>query len=96
VGTNVQYLIVATSEFVTRLFGPATEVGSFATSCLSLSVQKTKTLQEFPSFFDHVSISSSFAAADHFTDERFEAETDVAGFALTIVISQPSSSGVVC
>ena len=46
-----QYLMVATSELVVSLGGPATEVGSLATTRFALSQVKMKTLLKPPSSF---------------------------------------------
>ncbi len=45
------YVMVATSELVVSLGGPATEVGSLATTRLALSQVNIKTLLYPPSFF---------------------------------------------
>src|SRR5947209_12224763 len=56
IGLNSQYFIVATSEFVVSLGGPAGVNGSFATTRFALSVVKMKTLLKPPSFLSQVAI----------------------------------------
>lgn len=48
------YVIVATSELVVSLAGPATEVGSLATTRLALSQVKMKIRLYPPSFFSYL------------------------------------------
>jgi hypothetical protein len=50
---NLQYLIVATSEFVVNLEGPANAKGSLATTRLALSVWNMNTLLKPPSFLSY-------------------------------------------
>jgi hypothetical protein len=49
IGLNSRYLIVATSELVVNLGGPAIVKGNFATTRFALSVVKIKTLLKPPS-----------------------------------------------
>ena len=48
--------MVATSELVVSLAGPATEVGSLATIRFALSQVKMKTLLDPPSFFSYLAM----------------------------------------
>jgi hypothetical protein len=50
INLNSRYLIVATSELVVNLGGPASAKGSLATTRFALSVVKIKTLLKPPSF----------------------------------------------
>lgn len=50
------YVMVATSELVVSLVGPATEVGSLATTRLALSQVKMKILLYPPSFFSYLTM----------------------------------------
>lgn len=50
------YVIVATSELVVSLAGPATEVGSLATTRLALSQVKMKIRLYPPSFFSYLAM----------------------------------------
>lgn len=51
--SSLLYLMVATSELVESLAGPATGVGSLATTRLALSQVKMKTLLYPPPFFSY-------------------------------------------
>lgn len=53
------YVMVATSELVVSLGGPATEVGSLATTRLALSQVKMKILLYPPSFFSYLAMDEA-------------------------------------
>ena len=58
----LQYVIVATSEPVVNLRGPAMQVGNLATTLSSLSMMIIKDLLKPPSFFSY---RTTLVASEH-------------------------------